>query len=158
MGGAVGLVERCWACLMLACGMEAGLQVGAEVMLTWPGLVCLPVCPQHRALESGNSSCPAFLISFKSHLLGIGLRVLLGHKLWRRGRCEVWWVLGWGFRKGADYPGASQSPCPGTRPPVQVACLGSALEEGLGTVSWETEAGRAPFPPVKSGCEVLGLA
>ena len=154
----MGLVERCWACLMLACGMEAGLQVGAEVMLTWPGLVCLPVCPQHRALESGNSSCPAFLISFKSHLLGIGLRVLLGHKLWRRGRCEVWWVLGWGFRKGADYPGASQSPCPGTRPRVQVACLGSALEEGLGAVSWETEAGRAPFPPVKSGCEVLGLA
>ena len=154
----MGLVERCWACLMLACGMEAGLQVGAEVMLTWPGLVYLPVCPQHRALESGNSSCPAFLISLKSHLLGIGLRVLLGHKLWRRGRCEVWWVLGWGFRKGADYPGASQSPCPGTRPPVQVACLGSALEEGLGAVSWETEAGRAPFPPVKSGCEVLGLA
>lgn len=30
----MGLVERCWACLMLARGLEVGLQVGVEVMLT----------------------------------------------------------------------------------------------------------------------------
>lgn len=57
-------------------------------------------------------------------------------------------------------PGASQRSRgqPETRPPACVACLGLALEKDLGAVSWETEAGRAPFLPVLLGCEAPGLA